>query len=419
MQSGELRRIITDQRSDVERKFGSEVMIEREKTGHARKFLGYPNILTVLGVRRCGKSTFSLLLAKELNEKFGYVNFDDERLIGASHEDLNRILEVFYELYGTVDLIVLDEPQNVRGWELFASRLRQTKKVIVTGSNSRLLGGELATALTGRHIDLLMSPFSFRETLSFEPDMYRTEDIAMVKKEFDSYLIGSGFPEFLRFGPPIVRSIYEDIVTRDCLGRHEIRGATSFRELARYLVSNFSLEFTYSRLSRVTGIRDVHTVKNYVEYLEQAFLIRTLKRFSFKLKEQTIAPRKVYVVDHGFANFMGFRLGDDPGRMAENMACMDLLSAEGSEVYYYKNSRGHEVDFVIRQGPGVKQLIQVCWDLSDPEVRKRELRSLVEGSEDLGCRDLLVLTGDQEGTEDHQGRKIKVMPLWKWLLQRA
>ena len=421
METEELKRIITDQKFEIEEKFENEIIIERAKISYAKPFLKYPNILAVLGVRRCGKSIFSLLLARKLSENFGYVNFDDERFVGISSRDLNKILEVFYELYGAVDFIVLDEPQNVQGWELFANRLRRTKKVIITGSNSRLLSGELATALTGRHIDVFMSPFSFREALNFEPNIYRTEDIARVKREFEKYLNGSGFPEFLKFGPQIVRNIYEDIVTKDCLSKHEIRYESSFKELTKYLVSNFSLEFTYSKLSKIIGIRDVHTVKNYIMYLEQAFLIRTLERFSFKLKQQIIAPRKVYVADHGFANFMSFKLGEDLGRLVENIVCIELFNEfaekHGFEIYYYRNSRGHEIDFVLKQGPEVKQLIQVCYDISDPGVKERELKSLIEGSEELRCRNLLVLTHDQEGEEKFQGRKIKTLPLWKWLLQ--
>jgi hypothetical protein len=420
MEIEELKGIIADQRSELEEKFREEKIIEREKIGYARGFLRYPNILAVLGVRRCGKSVFSILLARELSKNFGYINFDDERLVGASTKDLNKVLQAFYELYGKIDLIILDEPQNVWGWELFANRLRRTKKVIITGSNSQLLGGELATALTGRHVDVLMSPFSFREILGFKPNIYRTEDIARVRKELEKYLMGSGFPEYFRFGSRIVVGIYEDIINKDCIRRHEIRNERSFRELAKYLVSNFSSEFTYSKLSRITGIKDVHTVKNYVEYLEQAFLIRVLERFSFKLKQQIIAPKKGYVVDHGFANFIGFRLLKDTGRLLENLVCMELFNRaseeHGTEIYYYKNPSGREVDFVLKEGAKVKQLIQVCYDISDPDVRERELKSLAVGSEELRCKNLLVLTSDHEGEEKFAGKKIKFLPIWKWLL---
>lgn len=416
-----MKGIISGQRSELEDKFRKETIIQRERLGYAKKFLKYPNILAVLGVRRCGKSIFSLLLARGIGKNFGHINFDDERLVGIRAEDLNKILQAFYELYGEVNFIILDEPQNVEKWELFANRLRRTKKVVITGSNSQLLSGELATALTGRHIDVFMFPFSFREILSFKPDIYLTEDIAKVKRELEKYLGGSGFPEYLKFGPQIVVNIYEDIVNKDCIRRHEIRNERSFRELARYLVSNFSSEFTYSKLSRVTGVKDVHTVKNYVEYLEQAFLIYVIERFSFKLKQQIIAPKKVYVVDHGFANFISFRLMKDFGRLLENVVCTELFNRvsgrHDTKLYYFKNSRGREVDFVLKQGAKVRQLIQVCHDISDPDVKKRELESLIEAGKELRCRNLLVITYDQEGGEKFNGKNVKFLPVWKWLLQ--
>jgi len=421
MEIEELKGIISSQRYELEDKFRKERIIQRERLPYAKRFLKYPNILAVLGVRRCGKSIFSLLLAKEIGKNFGHINFDDERLVGLRGGDLNKILQTFYELYGEVDFIILDEPQNVENWELFANRLRRTKRVVVTGSNSQLLSGELVTALTGRHIDVFMFPFSFREILSFKPDIYLTEDIAKVKRELEKYLEGSGFPEYLKFGPQIVVNIYEDIVNKDCIRRHGIRNERSFRELAKYLVSNFSSEFTYSKLSRVTGVKDVHTVKNYVEYLEQAFLIHVVERFSFKLKQQIIAPKKVYVIDHGFANFISFRLTKDFGRLLENIVCTELFNRVSggydTRVYYFKNSRGHEVDFVLKQGAKVIQLIQVCHDISDPDVKKRELRSLVEAGKELRCENLLVITYDQESEEKFNGEKVKFLPIWKWLLQ--
>jgi hypothetical protein len=421
MEIEELKRIISSQRYELEDKFRREKIIQREKLAYAKKFLKYPNILAVLGVRRCGKSIFSVLLAKEMGKNFGHINFDDERLVGIRAEDLNKILQAFYELYGEVNFIILDEPQNVEKWELFANRLRRTKKVVITGSNSQLLSGELATALTGRHIDVSMFPFSFREILSFKPDLYLTEDIAKVKTELEEYLKGSGFPEYIKFGPQIVINIYEDIVNKDCIRKHEIRNERSFRELAKYLVSNFSSEFTYSKLAGITGVKDVHTVKNYVGYLEQAFLIHVVERFSFKLKQQIIAPKKVYVVDHGFANFISFKLTKDLGRLLENIVCTELFNRvsekHDTRIYYFKNSRGHEVDFVLKQGAKVKQLIQVCYDISDLAVEKRELKSLAEASKELRCGNLLVVTYDHEGEKKFDGKKIKFLPLWKWILQ--
>jgi hypothetical protein len=417
MQVELLKRIIEDQRKEIEDKF-KERIIERENTHLLKKFLKHPNILAILGIRRCGKSILSLLIAKNLNEKFVYINFDDERLTGIKTEDLDKILQAFYELYGDVNLIILDEIQNVKGWELFASRLRRTKKVIVTGSNSKLLSGELATHLTGRHIDVVLYPFSFREFLSFKPNIYLTEDIAKTRNELSKYIKESGFPEFRKFGSGIVVKIYEDIITKDCLRRYKIKNEETFKEMAKYLISNFSSEFTYSKLSRIFKVKDVHTVKNYVNYLKEAFLIITLDRFSPKLKQQILAPKKVYAVDHGFCNFLSFKLSKDFGKIMENIAVVDLArkkSLEPIELFYWKDYQQNEVDIVIKQGFEVKQLIQVCSDIEDYDTKEREIKALLKASQELRCKNLVVITWEYEAEEKHGNKKIKFLPLWKWL----
>lgn len=420
MKTEVLKHIIKDQRSEIEKKFEEEKIIERENIDYVKRFLKYPNIFAILGVRRSGKSIFSLLLSKRFKENVSYINFDDERLVGIKANDLNTILQSFHELYGDVKLIILDEIQNVKGWELFANRLRRTKKVIVTGSNSKLLSGELATHLTGRYIDFLLYPFSFKEILSFKPDTYLTEHIAKVRNQLSKHVRGSGFPEFKRFGSGIVIRIYSDIINKDCIRRHKIRDEETFRELAKYLISNFSSEFTYSKLSKIFEIKDVHTVKNYVSYIKDAFLILVLERFSPKLKQQVIAPKKVYAIDQGFCNFISFKLSKNLGKIFENIVCIELFRKKAinynMEVYYWKDHQQREVDFVVKQGLKVKQLIQVCYDIEDYDTKKRELKALLKASKELKCKNLLIITEDKEGEETIKNKKIKYIPLWKWLL---
>ncbi|MBN2014594.1 MAG: ATP-binding protein [Candidatus Altiarchaeota archaeon] len=428
METKILENIIKDQKREIERKFKEEKILKREYVNYTRKFLEYPNILAILGVRRGGKSIFSLLLSKQFErgkEKAAYINFDDERLIWAKTEDLNKILQVFYGLYGDVKLIILDEVQNIEGWELFANRLRRTKKVIITGSNSRLLSGELATHLTGRYIDHLLYPFSFRETLDFKPDIGLTEDNAKIRKKLQEYIEGSGFPEYRKFGSEIISRIYRDIISKDCINRYKIRDEETFRELANYLISNFSGEFTYSKLSRVFGIKDVHTTKNYVSYIRDAFLIVVLERFSPKLKQQVIAPKKVYAVDQGLCNFISFKLSKNQGKIFENIVCIDLLREKSVNshvgVYYWKDHQGREVDFVVKEKSKIKELIQVCYDIEDLETKEREINALIRAGEELRCNNLTVVTDDYEAEETTENqktkRKIRFIPLWRWLLR--
>ncbi len=417
-----LKRIIEDQREEIEEKFASEKIVERELVEYGKRFLKHPNILAILGVRRCGKSILSFILARKVGKKFGYVNFDDERLIRVKTEDLDKILQCFYELYGEdVDLVILDEIQNVYGWELFANRLRRTKKVILTESNSKLLSGELATHLTGRHIDIILYPFSFKEVLEFIPNIYSTKDITKVRKKLKEYVQSSGFPEVRTFGPNVVVKIYEDIINKDCIRRYKIKNEESFRELASYLVSNFSNEFTYSKLLNICKIKDVHTVKNYVNYLKEAYLIIVLDRYSPKLKQQILAPKKVYNVDHGLCNFVSFRISKDIGKIFENIVCVELMREKtinyDMEIYYWKDYQQNEVDFVVRRKTKVDKLIQVCYDVE--EKKEKEVRSLIKASKELKCNDLLVITNDYETEEKINEKKIKFVPLWKWLLVKG
>lgn len=421
MQIEQLKKIISEQRKDLEEEFIKENIIQRENLDYAKSFLKHPNILAILGVRRAGKSTFTALLARELKENYGYINFDDERLISLKTDDLDRVLQAFYELYKDISLVILDEPQNVFGWELFASRLRRTKKVIITGSNSQLLSGELATHLTGRHIDFILYPFSFKEILNFKPDPYLAQDIAETRVQLNKYIQGSGFPEFKKFGASIVEHIYKDILTRDCLERYAIKNKQAFKELSNYLISNFSSEFTYSKLSNIFNIKDVHTTKNYIEYLKESFLIIVLDRFSPKLKQQVIAPKKAYVVDHGICNFLSFKLSKDYGKLMENIVCINLMRQKSLnpllEIYYWKDYSQHEVDFILKEKSKVNELIQVCYAFTNNQTKIRETDSLMKASKELKCNNLKIITWDYESEEKFKNKKIKFIPLWKWLLE--
>ena len=415
-----MKRIITDQKDEIEKKLNEEDIIEREGLDEMGKYLVRPNILAIIGPRRSGKSVFSMLLSRRLGETACYVNFDDERLMGAKASDLDRILQASYELYGKTNLIILDEIQNVDGWELFANRLRRTKKVIITGSNSRLLSGELATHLTGRYIDYTLYPFSFKETLGSKPNPYLTEDVAKTRRRLSEYTQGSGFPEYRLFGPGIVVRTYGDVIGKDCIRRHKIRNEATFRELANYLVSNYSKEFTYTKLTRIFDLGNVHTTKNYVTYLREAFLITVLERFSPKLKQQILAPKKAYAIDQGLCNFVSFNLTKDTGRLYENIVCTELLRrnppTNGTRVYYWRDPT-HEVDFLIKDGRKVKQLIQVCYDPTDQDTKNREEKALIKASKQLRCDDLTIITDNKDDKETINHKKIKYTPLWKWLLQ--
>lgn len=417
-----IKRVIVEQREEVEFLLNSGPVIERELS--IDRAFSHPNAVVIMGPRRAGKSFLALLSVRE--RPYGYVNFDDERLDPAK-ESLNEILRSIYEIYGEVNFLVFDEIQNAPGWEVFVSRLRRTKRIIVTGSNSRLLSRDLSTRLTGRHLDFTLFPFSFREHLRLKgrswplPEVITTAREAEIRRDLDDYIRDGGFPEVHKFGRSILKTLYEDVLHKDIVLRYKIRKTAPFRDLARLLSSQYGREFTHARIRSAVGIRDVHTVSKFLDYLVSGFLFIVLERFSFKLKQQFLSPRKIYSIDSGMLAATAFMISEDRGRILENLVAVELVRrkhyrGEG-EVFYWKNPAGAEVDFAVKSGPRVVRLIQVCHSFEGLGTKDRELRALVEASEELRCDDRLVVTDNLEGEEKYLGKKIRFLPLWKWLLE--
>ncbi len=429
METETIKRIIQDQEAERNRILAQSDIIDRSAGRRiAERALEHPNMFIILGIRRSGKSTLVWLLLK--GKSYAYINFDDEALYGIKSTDLNTILKAFYELYGEkIEYIALDEIQNIDGWELFVNRLARSKKVIITGSNSALLSGELATHLTGRHSDFILFPFSFREYLEYrktditrvKQKQFSTETASMMSRMLSDYAKVGGMPEGYKFGKERIKTTFGDVITKDVIRRHNIRNAKAIEDLAKYLVSNFAKEITYSRIRSAVGINRVATVSMYVSYLKEAYLIFELSRFSFKLKMQSIAPKKVYCTDTAFINAIAFTLSDNVGRLMENIVATELFrrknySDTDMEVFYWKDHYNREVDFVVKKGKRVTELLQVTYAGSRGEINEREKEALMYGAKSLRCNNLVIITWDYEGEIRESGKRIKCIPLWKWLL---
>ncbi|RLF90053.1 hypothetical protein DRN82_03735 [Thermococci archaeon] len=389
--------------------------VKREAGEKLRKYLNTDLIKVITGPRRAGKS---FLAVRTLKENFGYVNFDDEVL--AKADDLNEVLKLAHEVYGDFRTIFLDEIQNVRSWELFVNRLgRLGYNVIITGSNSKLLSSELATHLTGRYIEVKVFPFSFGEFLranNIEPKVETSFQEGKVLSKLSEYLERGGFPEVVVKGydyRDYGRMLFDSIIMKDVVKRKNVKYSSSLYELALYLVSNFAREFSYTRLKNALDVGSVHTVKNYVDYLEEAFIILKAERFSYKVRESLKSPRKIYVVDPAFLS-AGFVPSPDLGRKMENAVAVELVR-RGYRLYYWRDERG-EVDFVLRKGLNVEELIQVTKEITKNNYR-REVKNLVEVGKRLRAEKLTVITWDEEGSIREGGRDVRVVPLWKWLIE--
>ncbi|QDA31668.1 ATP-binding protein [Thermococcus indicus] len=419
MRVEEIKRVLVSQREEMEEFVRRERIVSREPENDVVSLISSGGILAILGVRRSGKSVLSW---RASGEKKLYVNFFDERLSNFKASDFERLLNAARQLWGEPEFIVLDEVQEITGWERFVSRLGLNYKVIVTGSSSRLLSGELGTYLTGRHIDLTLFPFSFREFLlfrGFNLDLgwtYSDRMVSRVISLLEEYLEAGGFPESVRFGKVYLSLIYRDIVERDIMLRHSVRHRSALRELARYLMSNYSNEFTYSRLGSLVGIRDVHTVRDYVSYLEEAYLLFQVRRFSFKPKAQLNSPRKVYPVDVGLARTLSMKAHPERGRIIELAVYLELMrrmsySFTSGEIFYWRDERG-EVDFILKRN-GELLPIQVTYQLDGNT--DREVGNIIRVAKSLGMRRGLVVTWEDEEEITREGVKIDVVPLWKFL----
>jgi len=378
-------------------------------------------IKVIIGPRRAGKSFFSLHFLKKENA-FGYINFDDEKLIET--ENYDELISSMNTIYGNPKKIFLDEIQNLPKWELFVNRLqRQGLNLVLTGSNSHLLSKELATHLTGRHLQIIVFPFSFKEYLAFEEKELTSHEI---KERLEEYLTYGGYPE-----PLIKRINYKDylstlfnsIIFKDIIKRYNIRSSQSIEDLSVYLLSNLCNEYSHNSLSKIAKIKSSHTIEKYLGYLEESFIFFSLSRFSYKLKEQLSSIKKIYCIDNGFVHAKAFNSSQNSGRLYENAVAIELKKQELNSkinIYYWKNQQQEEVDFIVKEGIKIKQLIQVCFNMTNLKTKNREIRALIKAGKELKCNNLLMITDDIEKEEKEEwfGDKanIKYIPLWKWLL---
>ncbi len=394
--------------------------------------------LVLYGVRRAGKSYLAYGYLKKLIEKGVnpketlIVNFEDPRLTGITVNELTKIYEEYLKLTNARNpIVVLDEVQNVKGWEKFVRYLVENKRlrVIVAGSSSKLMSREYATVLTGRHVDLEVLPLSFREYLRFrgvelkdsiDAYKYRNRILSLLEE----YLEFGGFPEVAlvkdrRRKEGLLRTYFNDILAKDVAVRYNVRHYQLLESLARIYVTNVSRPLSLRKIARSLN-KSLHTIERYTEYLETARMIILLKKISRKAREIEKSIRKIYVVDIGFHTKIGYKFTKDVGRVMENIVLLHLMRKYtlNKELFYYTTSNGREVDFVLKVNGEIKQLIQVTYELrrEDHEQYRREIGALVKASRELSCKNLQVITWSQEDVEEVGNVRIKIVPLWKWLL---
>ncbi|HDJ89920.1 MAG TPA: ATP-binding protein [Thermoprotei archaeon] len=409
--------------------------------------LSLDQIVTITGIRRCGKTFLLFGIAKNLLKKFGreevlYINFEHELLANLNSRDLRELFKSHRELF-TKDIkyLLLDELPKVEGWDVWLRRVFDERKyrIFVTGSSYDLRPEELSSSLRGRTINYMLFPLSFREFLKFkelkfdERDLILEENRGRLLKELRIYLEFGGFPDVVmkedEFEKIKLISLYFDtIILRDIVEKHEIRNVRVLRNFLRYVISISSSYFSASKTEkyfRSIGEKvSKPTLLDFYEYAKKAFLLLKTEIFSKKVKVRFQFPIKTYVMDTSFINYVNPRFTENLGALMENVVAVELHRIKELrptiEIFYWKEygrQEGREVDFVIKEGLNIKQLIQVTYASSLDEIEKRELRSLVKASNLLKCKDLLVITWDYEDDIKFKGKKIRFIPLWRWLLR--
>lgn len=394
--------------------------IEREQLTAVTQAIPLPHAVIISGLRRVGKSTLLAQLAHRLGETaFYYLNFEDERFLGFQADDFNDLYQSLITLYGERSIFVIDEIQNIPGWERFVRRFMEMgHKFYITGSNAALLSQELGNRLTGRYIPIELFPFSFTEFLRFRghalPDLSRLTTVTMghLQQHLHDYLQLGGLPEPLLYPDlPLRRILYDDVLHRDIATRYQLGDVRAFRELAFTLMSQPASLISFNKLKQQLQLGSVSTVKNYMDYLENSWLLFTSNVYDYSVKRQQIAPKKVYAIDTGLAQAVGFTFSPNTGKLLENLVFL-ALRRQTREIYYVKSPAGYEIDFYLPQSG---QLIQVCQHLAHAETREREVRALVDGLRGFQLEQGLILTESTAVPIEVDGVHIEVQSLATWL----
>jgi len=395
--------------------------------------------ISVVGVRRCGKTCLLRYYFQEFKEQeknVVFFPFDDDRIFPPTLKHAQEVVKVAKELYPEGKIyFFFDEIQEITNWELLVKRLVEREKhyVFISGSSSKLLSKEIATQLRGRTLSVELFPFNLREILrakNVKVAKYLTErEIAKIRRILKKYLYTGGFPEvIIEDKEKVLKEYINTIIFRDLLERWKIRNYKALKLFLKLAFSSFSSKFSINnvvRFMKSNGI-DVsrNTLYNYLEYATDAYLLFPLKKFSFSQKEIEQSLPKMYCIDNGLIKTFSLFTTENLGRLMENVVFLNLRSEykENEEIFYFETKEGYEVDFLIREGLRIKQLIQVTYANDFDEVDKREIRALLHARELFKKHgpELLCITWDYEDEREvswwgKRGR-IKFIPLWKWLL---
>ena len=409
----QIREVIYDQRNlyvdlGIERKIDQSLVDCQE-------------VLVLTGVRRCGKSVLMQQIRAKRSEKDYFISFDDDRLLHFTVDDFQLLYDVFVEDFGVQHTFYFDEIQLVDGWERFVDRLyKHGNKVIVTGSNAKMLSRELGTLLTGRHVSKEVYPFSMSEYMELlgvkvtRDSFYTTEGRAMLQNVQNDYLKDGGFPQYLRSkNVEYLKSLYNDIIYRDIIVRYRLMSDKPLKETVYYLISNATHLFTYNSVAKSVGLKSSETVKDYISYLEETYLVGLLPKYDVKVGEQIKSPKKIYFIDNALVGIIGFSFSGNEGSRLENAVYIELRR-RGKELFYHND--GNECDFIVREGLRITEAYQVCVSMQEEKTRQRELEGIRSAMKAYSLSEGYIIT--REETEDVKVEEgvVHLVPFARWIL---
>jgi len=420
-----LKKIILDSQNKTQKYIKRNII--------TKKTLINQNNFVLIGPRRAGKSYYLFEIKEDLEKylkkdktDFIYINFEDERLIDLKTNDLDLILEAYDEMFNKKPILLLDEIQNIKYWEKFARRLADNDyKVFITGSNSKLLSKEIASTLGARYLQINITPFCFKEYLianKFEfnsKTIYHSKEIYKLKEHVKNYLEYGGFPEISKKDDKyskleLLKTYFDLYIYKDLSKRWKIENPEHLVMIIKKIKENIGNETNpnsiFLKLSSIKIPISVKTTYNYVSFLKNVFLISELSlyRKSFAKRE---AQKKYYFLDNGFLKL--FEIDDDLGKKLENLIYTEIIKRK-QEVFYWRNKKGNECDFVIKCENKYK-LIQVTYEYNNYS-NERETKGMLEAMDYFKCNEGTIITFDQEKTITINNKKINIIPLYKWLL---
>ncbi len=398
-------------------------------------------IIVVTGFRRVGKTYLMLgllsnLLKEKTRDEAVYINFEDER-IPQRTEFLTFLLPSAKQFSDReICFLFLDEIQNIPGWSKWMRRVYDTEniRIFVSGSNSKMSGREIPTELRGRFLEIRVFPLSLREFLDFKGIRFDFKTVeysengkAKLYKALNEYLEYGGLPEVVISGMErkneIAQSYYQTVIRKDIIERYKIKNEEALKAVLRLLLNStsYSISKLYNTMKSLNYEVGKTTIQKYISYIENSYFLLSVPVFSYNIKNQMQHERKAYFIDNIFISSLSTNFSKNYGRFYENIVAVNLVKKFPEGIYYWKSQQKEEVDFVVRDGLKVKKLIQVCFDVQNIDTKKREIRALLKSSKELKCKSLFVITERYENEEDAEWfgirRKVKFVPLWKWLLQ--